>query len=128
MAMWLLILMIFIGALIFILPERNRNSLKRKKQIAAGKAVIADWTKPVEQIVWQDELKATVYFANKDFPAELMSAAIPKSGPLFIASMRFSTHLPMVLLLTDKEPRFFDKFLNKKTYMPWPAPITHPAF
>lgn len=127
MTMWYLAVALVIVVLVFVVsePERTRNNRKRAEELAAGNAVMVDWSKPVEHIEWRDTLTATVYFSNKDFPAELISPATPKNQPLYIATMRFSTHRPMTLILTDKEPRFFGKLLNKKVHMPWPAPIIH---
>ncbi len=123
MTMWYLAVALAIAVLIFVVPERTRNDRKRAEELAAGKAVNVDWSKPVECIDWKDEHAATVYFDNKDFPAELISPATPKNQPLYIATMRFSTHRPMTLILTDKQPGFFGKLFSKKAHMPWPAPI-----
>ena len=125
MAIWYLAVALVIVVLIFVVPERTRNNRKRAEELAAGKAVNVDWSKPVEYIEWKDEQAATVYFENKDFPAELISPATPKNQALYIVTMRFSTHRPMTLILTDKEPGFFGKSFSNKAHMPWPAPIIH---
>jgi hypothetical protein len=123
--MWYFAATLAVIVLIYAVPARIENNRKRAEELAAGKAVSVDWSKRVENIFWRDALTATVYFSNKDFPAELISPGISKDSALYIETMRFSTHRPMTLILTDQKPGFFGKLFNNKAHLPWPTPIIH---